>query len=237
MPTWLPSGLDRDRVALTSFSEDVAEPRYVVTYSGGGRSIEFGMGSGGPPAGGSSLGTRIRRSPAVLAFPSALFSDPSASLMRVVSWSEFGRALWISSSSFTGGDLLHIAWELDDATAPPARYVRIRDGACASTTDPQDTVDHLMALIGAGDPDAVLDCFALDVGFANWATLPTTTARMSRTLGDIGGRVYVYATWTFTSDPVNWAQGSGGSQFLQLGLEGGRWRVFEGGTGAYASPP
>jgi len=236
-PTWLPAVLDRAAVVAATPSVDPADPRYVVTYKGGGRSIEFGMGGDGPPAGGSGIGTKVRRSSAALTFPSSLFTDPAAPLLRVVKWTESGRVLWISSSTFTGGDLLHVAWALDETTAPAPHYVRIRDGVCASTTDPQETVDHLMALIGSGDPDAVLDCFALDVGFANWATLPTTTDRMSRTLGDIGGRVYVSASWRFTSEPVGWTQGSYGSQFLQVGLEGGRWRVFEGGTAAYGSPP
>jgi hypothetical protein len=237
MPTWLPSVLDRDRVAVTSLSADAVDPRYLVTYTGGGRSIEFGMGGDGPPSGGSGVGTRVRRSPAALTFPSSLFTEPSQPLARVVKWTESGRTLWISSSSFPGGDLLHVAWSLDDTTAPAPKYVRVKDGACASTSDPQATVDRLMALIGSQDVDAVLDCFALDVGLANWASLPTTTERTSRTLGEIGGRVYVYAGWRFTSEPIGWTQGSSGSQFLMVGLEGGRWRVFEGGTAAYGSPP
>lgn len=239
MPTWLPSVVDRDRVAVTSLTPGATDPRYVVTYAGGGRSIEFGMGGDGPPAGGSGVGTRVRRSPAALTFPPSLFTDPAQPLARVVKWTESGRTLWIASSTFTGGDLLRVAWSLDNATAPAPRYVRVKDGACASATDPQETVDHLIALIGSGDPDAVLDCFALDAGFANWATLPTTTDRTSRKLGDIGGRVSVFAGWKFTSEPVpgSWTQGSSGSQFLMVGLEDGRWRVFEGGTAAYASPP
>jgi len=237
MPTWLPSVLDRDRVAVTSLSGDATDPRFVVTYAGGGRSIEFGMAGDGPPGGGSGIGTRVRRSPAVLSFPSSLFTDPAQPLPRVVKWTESGRTLWITSATFTGADLLHVAWSLDETSAPAPGYVRVKDGTCASTSDPQETVDRLMALIGSGDPDAVLDCFALDVGFANWAMLPTTTDRMSRTLGEIGGRVYVSASWRFTSEPVGWTQGSYGSQFLQVGLEGGRWRVFEGGTAAYGSPP
>lgn len=237
MPTWLPSTLDRDHVAVTSLAPATGDPRYVVTYAGGGRSIEFGMGGDGPPAGGSGLGTKVRRSPAALTFPSSLFTDPAQPLARTVKWTESGRALWISSSSFPGGDLLHVAWSLDEATAPAPRYVRVKEGACASTTDPQETVDHLMALIGSGDQDAVLDCFALDVGFANWATLPTTIDRTSRKLGEVGGRVYVAASWRFTREPVDWTQGSFGSQFFMVGLEDGRWRVFEGGTAAYGSPP
>ena len=236
-PTWLPAVLDRAALTLTTINADPSDPRYVVRYAGGGRSIELGMGGGGPPAGGSSVGTRVRRSPAALSFPSSLFADPTAPLARVVKWQESGKDLWIASSTFTGGDLLHVAWALDDTTAPAPKYARVKDGACASTSDPQATVDHLMALIGSQDVDAVLDCFALDVGFANWATLPTTTDRMSRLLEGVGGRVYVYATWRFTSEPVGWTQGSSGSQFLMVGLEAGRWRVFEGGTGAYASPP
>jgi len=166
-----------------------------------------------------------------------LSSDPSASAVRVVHWQEAGRDMWISSSSFTGGDLLRVAWELDLATAPAALYRRPRDGPCASTTAPEETIARLMAYIGSGDEDAVLDCFALDVGFANWATLPATTDRVQRRGGEVGGRVYVQGTWTFTKEPVLWTQGSKASQFFQLGLEGGRWRVFETGTAAYGSPP
>jgi len=237
MPTWLPATLDRSNVAIGQLSGAPADPRYVVTYSGGGRSLEFGMGGEGPPDGGSGLGTRVRRSPAVLSFPSSLFNDPSAPEARVLKWKEAGRVLWLRTSSFPGGDLLRVGWELDEATAPPPAYVRVKDGVCASATKPEDTVDRLLALIGSRDEDAVLDCFALDVGFANWATLPTTTDRVVRSLGDVGGRRYVGASWSFTSEPAFWTQGSKGSQFFQLGIEGGRWRVFEGGTAAYGSPP
>ena len=239
MPTWLPASLDRDHVAIGDLRGDAADSRYVVTYNGAGRTIELGMGGAGPgqTSGQSALGTRVRRSSAVLSFPSSLFFDPSGPALRVIQWQEAGRVLWISSSTFPGGDLLRVAWELDLATAPAALYHRVRDGACASTTKPEDTIDRLMALIGSEDVDAVLDCFALDVGFANWAALPTTTDRTRRNVGEVGGRVYVQGTWTFTSEPVLWTQGSTASQFFQLGLEGGRWRVFEVGTAGYDSPP
>jgi hypothetical protein len=239
MPTWLPASLDRDHVAIADLRVDAADARYVVTYSGAGRSIELGMGGAGPgqTSGQSGLGTRVRRSSAVLSFPSSLGFDPSGPALRVIRWQEAGRVLWVSSSTFPGGDLLRVAWELDLATAPAALYHRVRDGACASTTTPEDTIDRLMALIGSGDVDAVLDCFALDVGFANWAALPTTTDRAQRTGGFVGGRVYIQGTWTFTSEPVFWTQGSKASQFFQLGLEGDRWRVFEVGTAGYGSPP
>ena len=236
-PTWLPAVLDRDHIAVGEVRVQAADPRYVVTYSGGGRSIEFGMGGSGPTQGQSGLGTRVRRSRAVLSFSPVLFSDPSAPEARTVRWQEGGRVLWISSSTFPGGDLLRVAWELDLSSAPAALYHRVRDGACASTTRPEDTIDRLMALIGSGDQDAVLDCFALDVGLANWATLPPTTDRARQTLGEVGGRVDVQGTWTFTSEPAFWTQGSKASQFFQLGMEGGRWRVFEVGTAAYGSPP
>jgi hypothetical protein len=238
MPTWLPASLDRDHVVV-DLRVDAADPRYIVRYSGAGRSIELGMGGAGPgqTSGQSALGTRVRRSSAVLSFPSSLFFDPSGPALRVVQWQEAGWVLWVSSSTFPGGDLLRVAWELDPATAPVPLYHRVRDGACASTTKPEDTIDRLMALIGSADEDAVLDCFALDVGFANWATLPTTTDRAQRNVGEVGGRVYIQGTWTFTSEPVFWTQGSKASQFFQLGLEGGRWRVFEVGTAAYGSPP
>lgn len=239
MPTWLPASLDRDHVAIGDLRGDAADPRYIVTYSGAGRSIELGMGGAGPgqTSGQSGLGTRVRRSSAVLSFPSSLSFDPSGPALRVIRWQEAGRVLWVSSSTFPGGDLLRVAWELDLASAPAALYHRVRDGACASTTKPEDTIDRLMALIGSADEDAVLDCFALDVGFANWAALPTTTDRAQRTGGFVGGRVYIQGTWTFTSEPVFWTQGSRASQFFQLGIDGGRWRVFEVGTAAYGSPP
>jgi len=220
-------------------SADPAEPRYVVTYSGAGRSIELGMGGSGPgqPSGQSGLGTRVRRSSAVLSFSPALFTDPSGQSLRVIRWQEAGRVLWVSSSNFPGGDLLRVAWELDETTAPRPSYVRVRDGACASTTKPEDTIDRLVALIGSRDQDALLDCFALDAGFANWAALPTTIDRMRRMLGEVGGRVSIGASWTFTSEPLFWTQGSKASQFFQVGIEGGQWRVFEVGTAAYGSPP
>ena len=236
-PTWLPAVLDRDHVAIGDLRAELADPRYVVTYSGAGRAIEFGMGGSGPTPGQSGLGTRVRRSPAVLSFSPLLFTDPSASETRTVRWQEAGRVLWISSSTFTGGDLLRVAWELDLVSAPAALYRRVHDGPCASATTPEDTIAHLMAYIGSGDVDAVLDCFALDVGFANWATLPATTDRVHRIVGEVGGRVYVQGSWTFTKEPVFWTQGSKASQFFQLGLEDGRWRVFETGTAAYGSPP
>jgi len=239
MPTWLPAVVDRDHAAIGQLTGQVADPRYVVTYSGAGRTIEFGMGGAGPgqTSGQSAIGTRVRRSSAVLSFPSSLFFDPSGPALRVVQWQEAGRVLWVSSSTFSGGDLLRVAWELDQSTAPAPLYIRVRDGACASTSTPEDTIDRLMALIGSRDQDGVLDCFALDMGFANWATLPTTTDRARRSVGAVGGRVYVQGTWSFTSEPVLWTQGSKASQFFQLGLEGGRWRVFEVGTAAYGSPP
>lgn len=237
MPTWLPATLDRGSVVIGRLSGAPSDPRYVVSYTGGGRSIELGMGGGGPPDGGSGLGTRVRRSPAVLSFPSILFTDPSAPETRVLKWTEAGHVLWVRTATFPGGDLLRVGWELDETTAPPPVYVRMKDGVCASATKPEDTVDRLLALIGSRDPDAILDCFALDVGYANWASLPTTTDRVVRSLGAVGGRRYVQGSWSFTSEPAFWTQGAKGNQFFQLGIEGGRWRVFEGGTAAYGSPP
>lgn len=231
-PTWLPAVLDREHVVVLSRADG-----YLVTYSGDGRSIEFGMGGSPPPDGQSGIGTRVRRSAAVLRFPPALFSDPTLREPRVVKWQEAGLQFWISSAAFSGGDLLRVAWELDPTTAPAARYRRVKDGACASITKPEDTIDKLLALIGSGDEDAVLDCFALDVGSANWATFPTTTDRAQRTVGEVGGRHEIMATWSFTKEPVFWTQGSKATQFLLLGLEGGRWRVFDVGTAPFGSPP
>ena len=61
-PTWLPAVLDRDHVAIGDLRAEPADPRYVVTYSGAGRAIDFGMGGSGPVPGQSGLGTRVRRS-------------------------------------------------------------------------------------------------------------------------------------------------------------------------------
>jgi len=54
---------------------------------------------------------------------------------------------------------------------------------------------------------------------------------------DDEARRYVQGTWTFTHVPALWTQGSRASQFFQLGIEGGRWRIFEFGSAAYGSPP
>lgn len=244
-PTWLPAVLDRDHVVIGDVTGYPAPPSYVVIYRGVDRAIEFGMGDSGPQAGESGIGTRVRRSPAELRFPPSLYSDPTSPATRVVRWQEAGRTLWISSSTFTGGDLLHVAWELDLAGAPPAAhpYQRVKDGACASPTDPGATIDRLMSLIGSGDRDAVLDCFALDLidadaGFGGWSTLPKANDRVQGSVGEVGGRFQIRGTWTFASDPGGaWTQGSRALQFFQVGPDGGRWRVFEVATAAYGSPP
>jgi hypothetical protein len=237
MPTWLPSTLDRDHLSIGVLRADAADPSYVVTYSGAGRSVELGMGRGGPPqtTEHSGIGTRVRRSAAVLSFPQSLWSYPTAPAPRVIRWQEAGRDLWVSSSEFTGGDLLRIAWELDLATAPAPPFARVSEGACASTTRPEDPIERLMVLIGSGDADAVMDCFA--IGGGGWATQPKAIDRAQRRVAEIGGRVWVLGSWTFASPPAGWTQGAGGTQFFQLGIDGGRWRVFETATAAYGSPP
>jgi hypothetical protein len=243
-PVWIPGVLDRNHPTIVSVAEYPADPGYVISYKGEGRAIEFGMGDIGPPEGESGIGTRVRRAPAVLRFPASLFAEPTKAATRVVRWSEAGRSLWISSSTFTGGDLLHVAWELDLVGAPPAAhpYQRVRDGACASAIDPGATIDRLMSLIGSGDKDAVLDCFALDLidvspAFGNWSTLPKAIERAQQTVGEVGGRFQVNGIWTFASEPAGWTQGIRASQFFQVGPDGGRWRVFEVATAGYGSPP
>ena len=246
MPTWLPASLDRDHVAIGDLRGDAADPRYIVTYNGAGRTIELGMGGAGPgqTSGQSALGTRVRRSSAVLSFPSSLFSDPSGPALRVIQWQEAGRVLWISSSTFPGGDLLRVAWELDLATAPPLvyPYVRALDSTCASVSRPKDTITHLLPLIGAHTKTAILDCFALDQidlygdGLLSWSDLPETSDQLASAFSEVGGRFEVEGTWTFNSDPGGaWNQRQ--TMFFLMGLEDGRWRIFGTGTAPFGRPP
>jgi hypothetical protein len=238
MPTWLPGTLDREHVTISDLRGNVGDPRYVVTYSGAGRSVELGMGGGGPPQAieQSGIGTRVRRSPAVFSFPQSLWSSPVEPALRVIRWQEAGRDFWIGTSTFPGGDLLRIAWELDLSTAPPPPVAHVSEGSCASTTKPEDTVERLLALIGSGDAAALMDCFAI-AGYGGWATLPKAIDRKVQMRGEIGGRVWGLGSWTFESQPAGWTQGPGGTQFFQLGIDAGRWRVFETATAPYGSPP
>jgi hypothetical protein len=139
--------------------------------------------------------------------------------------------------------MLRIAWELDRTTAPGSRdpSARAKVGTCGSRTSPEETVRRLLALFGSKDRAAVLDCFALDriatagLDVAGGADLPTTTGVSTRR-ADIAGRSQIMATWTFTSDP-------GGpfnlvsTHFFLLGLEEGVWRIYDGGTAPFPTPP
>ncbi|HEY8806142.1 MAG TPA: hypothetical protein VIN70_00970 [Candidatus Limnocylindria bacterium] len=252
MPTWLPSSLDRDHLVTGETRTDAADPHYLVTYRGSGRSIDFGMGGAGPgqTSGQSGVGTRVRRSSAVLSFPPSLFSDPAGPALRIIRWQEGGHDLWVSSSTFSGGDLLRVAWELDLGSAPPPVHAYQRpsignftESGCASLAGPRDTVDHLLPLIGAHTRTAILDCFAADQidafgedAILQWSELPATSDQLATAFSEVGGRVEVEGTWTFASDPGGaWNQRQ--TMFFLMGREDGRWRVFGAGTAPFGRPP
>ena len=115
MPTWLPATLDRDHVELRDLRADPADPRYIVAYLAGAREIVLALGQV-PQIAGSGYGMRVRGVPATLTFPISLWSDAATPAMRRVRWIERGRVLSISSDTFTGDDLLHVAWSLDPTT-------------------------------------------------------------------------------------------------------------------------
>ncbi len=243
MPTWLPDGLDAV-VELRDLRAD--PPSYTIDYlKSGETALRFSLG-GTPLGGGSGVGTRVRGASAELRFPSDLFNTPGGPGWRSLSWQESGRTYAVESKILTGEDVLHAGWFLDRAGSPAPKYpyTRVRVGACASATAPEDTARAFVLAFGRHDPDLVLDCFAMDYigafgpGFAAGdAELPTATIDRVAPMGPIGGRVYVAASWTFDREPIGWVQGQHGFQFFMVGLEDGRYRIFEGGTGAYGPPP
>jgi hypothetical protein len=246
VPTWLPASLDRTRVEVRGIGHgpDPADPVYRVAYvAPGGATLLFALGPASDVAG-SAIGTRVRNSPAVLSFATSLWSDPTKPAPRQVRWQEDRYVLRIETTQFTGEDLLHIAWSLDrsGAPAPMNPYTRVKPGVCAaSSTAPEETVKRLVSFVGTGDRDAVMDCFSLELlgaqpGYGAWADLPRASDLNLRPAAPLAGRVVVGAGWSFASDPGG-AWGRQASAFFTLGLEDGRWRVYETGSAAYASPP
>ena len=246
VPTWLPPSIDRSRVELRMGHAGPGEtnPLYEITYmTSSGETILFALGPASDIAG-SGIGTRVRNSAAVLSFDSSLSADPTKRAPRRIRWQEGPYVLRIDTESFTGEDLLHIAWSLDRTGEPTPKnaYNRVKPGVCAvHGARPEDTVRRLLALVGSGDRDAVADCSSLELlgeypGYRDWADLPKTSDVALMPSSETGGRVVVPASWTFASDPGG-AWGRQAFQVFVLGLEDGRWRVYETATGWYASPP
>ena len=246
VPTWLPPSLDRTRVEVRGIGHgpNPADPVYRVAYvSSSGATVLFALGPASDITG-SAIGTRVRNSPAVLSFATNLLSDPTKPGPRQVRWQENRYVLRIESAEFTGEDLLHIAWSLDRAGAPPPKYsyVRAKPGVCAApNAAAEETVRRLLGFVGTGDRDALMDCFSLELlgdqpAYGNWVDLPRIGDVTLRQPAALAGRIVVGAGWSFASDPGG-AWGRQASLFFTLGLEDGSWRVYETGTGAYAPPP
>ena len=245
MPTWLPASIDRSRVELRDLRADPADPRYIVAYPAGSREIVLALGRV-PEITGSGYGMRVRGVPATLTFPISLWSDATTPAMRRVRWSEGGRVLSISSDTFTGDDLLHVAWSLDPTgqPAPANSYTRLSEGTCAKVGGaPEETVRTLLALTGRHQRDTVLDCFANEyIGEASagvgtmWADLPTATLNETKQVSVTGGRPIIQASWTFASD-AGGAWGTRPTRFFDLGLESGRWRIHAINSAPIGPPP
>src|SRR5688572_5488410 len=163
IPAWLPASVDRTRVEVRGLGHGptgATDPLYTVAYvAPSGAAIIIGLGRHAH-IGTSKIGTRVRNSPAVLSFGTMESSGP----WKRISWRENGYDLRIDSDRFSGDDVLHVAWSLDPAGAPAPKnpYTRMKPGICAArSAAPEDTVRRLLALVGGGDRDAVMDCFSL----------------------------------------------------------------------------
>jgi hypothetical protein len=243
-PTWMPSTVDRDHVDLRLVDPTPNAPRYVLAYLAPKAEIVLALGPISEVPG-SGYGTRVRGVPATLTFSISLWTDPTPAPRRV-RWVEGGRVFSISSERFTGDDLLHIAWSLDPAGVPGPKFARSATGACAGVA-PEETTRHLVELIGTSQADAIVDCFPDEyvgatpavsaAAFAGaWTGLPRGTVDSVQQVGTIGGRSVVQANWTFASEPgLAWNLHQ--TMFFTLGVDLGRWRIHEMGTGAVASPP
>lgn len=243
LPTWLPPSVDRTRVEIRQLNAG-SDQRYAIAYVAlDGATILFALGPASDISG-SGVGTRVRNSPAVLSFPTSLWSEPNKPAPRRVRWVEDRYVLRVDTERFTGEDLLHVAWSLDrgGAPAPKNPYTRVKPGVCAAPgAAPEDTVRRLISYVGSGDRDAVMDCFSLELlgeypGYGGWADLPRASDMTLVDRGETGGRVVVSAGWKFAADPGG-AWGQQAHQFFLLGLEDGSWRAYETATAWYASLP
>ena len=249
VPTWLPSSIDRSKVDLRTLVADPSDPRYEVIYSGAaGAQIIIALGpyAREVPSGWSGMGTRVRGVGAALTFSGVLWTDRTAKAPRVMRCEEGRYVIRIESDRFTGDDLLHVAWYLDQAGKPPPAYPYTRNkvGACAKPSGmPEETVRLLLSSSGGGDRDAVLDCYAMDTiaasgpsSVGNWAELPTTSNVKIVSAEEIAGRVEIMTSWSFASDPGGaWAPAP--IRFFMLGPEDGRWRIYDIGSAGLAHSP
>lgn len=245
-PRWLPDTIDRQHVTLSGLVADASDPRYVVTYGSARGTIVLALGPADEIAG-SGYGTQVRGQSATLTFATALFSDPSTPAPRRLRWRESGNTLSISSETFSGDDVLHIAWSLDTHGAPLRSFTRSADGACAKAGGaPMDTVRAYVRLLGSGTRDELADCWADEVlgspntqpidPTASLPTLPATTLDDIRIVGGLGGRTVVSASWTFAADPGS-AWGPRPTRFFIVAPEAGRWRITEIGSAPMGPPP
>jgi len=245
-PTWLPPVFDGVKSGMSAVTSDRAtDTYYTVSYTSGRDTVLFWLrGTTAPkpsPAASNQSGVGglvVRRSPAVLDFPSDLFSNPGASGLRVVSWTEGAYALRIESQTISGDDLLHIAWSLDQTGAPGAPATRAKPGVCADSASAEGTIRRLVALLGKNDPDAVADCFASEaIGFAGpWAALPAASIDSVAAIQGAGGRQQLQVSWTFASDPGGaWSVRS--TRFFLIGRESGAWRIFAVNSAPFPKAP
>jgi hypothetical protein len=243
-PVWMPAAITRDRVELRELSATTNDPRYAVAYLSPKGTIVFALGAVAGVTG-SGYGMRVRGVPATLMFAVSLWTDATKPSPRQVRWVENGRVLSISSETFTGDDLLHIAWSLDPAGAPPPKnpFKRLSEGTCARTGAPaEDTIRALLNLTGTRQADAAADCFADEylgeygaVG-AIWSELPRSRVDDVRVIGVAGGRPIVQARWAFTSDPGG-AWGPAPTRFFMSGFAAGRWRIYSIDSAAIGTMP
>jgi hypothetical protein len=244
VPTWLPPTVDRTRAELRELVRDPANPSYAIAYvASSGATVLLALGPATDVAG-SGVGTRVRNSPAVLSFSSDLWSDPSKPSLRRLRWMEGRYVLRIESERFTGEDLLHVAWSLDPtgAPAPANQHARVKIGVCAAQgAPPEETVRRLLSSLGTGDRDAAADCFSLDVlgqspVAGGWADLPRASEVELSQPSALAGRFVVGVSWLFATQPDGpWSLRP--HMFFALGLEDGRWRIYEGATAPIGPPP
>jgi hypothetical protein len=249
VPTWMPPSIDRSRVEVRGIGfgpAGTSDPRYTVVYvASTGATIVLALGpTPDVVTGDSAIGTRVRNSSAAMLYVGGWPASSDAVVTRKVRWVEGNHVMRIESDRFSGDDLLHVAWSLDPTGAPPPKnpHTRAKPGVCAPRGGaPEQTVRSLIGLIGSGDRDAVLDCFALELlgeypGYYGWADLPRASDVKLQPSWDLGGRIVVGAGWLFTGDPGG-AWGQQAHQFFTLGLEDGSWRVYETATAAFRPPP
>ncbi|HEY6958442.1 MAG TPA: hypothetical protein VI814_06450 [Candidatus Limnocylindria bacterium] len=240
-PTWLPDGLD---ATVEVANVTASPPSYSLWYlRGGDRTLRFAAGVSTDTLG-SSIGTRVRGVGASITFPTSIFTSPAPRVLRRLAWREGGTGYVIESEVLTGDTLLHVGWSLD-RTGVAHPIARTKIGSCASVASPQETVRNWVLALGHHSEDTIIDCFADDAytdgsGFAAMEAdaLPTATVERVGPTSPIGGRTWVAVSWSFTSDPGDrYPQGQHASLNYIVGLDGDRYRIFEGGTGAYAPPP